>query len=189
MHMKRIFALFLSLVCIVLCACSDAGDALARPMALRAKLLQSTCHFTAEITADYGDEMYTFSMDCTADAAGDHIFTVLAPEAIEGITGSITGEGGSLTFDGVALGFSLLADGQVTPVSAPWLLIKSLRAGFLRSAGEDGDGLRVSVNDSYADDALTLDVWLDGENLPIGAVIYYGGRSILSLRVKDFTLL
>lgn len=187
--MKRAYALLLSLICIVLCGCSDAGDALERPMALRAKLMQSACHFTAEITADYGDEMYSFSMECTVDATGDCAFTVLAPESIEGITGRITGKGGSLTFDSVALGFSLLADGQVTPVSAPWLLIKSLREGFLRAAGEDDDGSRVTVNDSYADDALTLDIRLDGENCPIGAVIYYSGRSILSLHVKDFTLL
>lgn len=189
MHVKRMIAVLLLSVCIFLCGCSGEKDALDRPMALRTKLLQGGCSFTVDITADYGDELYSFSMACTADAEGDCTFTVIEPQSIAGITGRIAGERGTLTFGDVSLGFSMLADGQVTPVSAPWIIVKTLRGGFLRAAGEDSDGLRVTINDSYAADALTLDIWLDETDAPISAQIYYDGRSILSVQVKDFTLL
>ena len=100
----------------------------------------------------------------------------------------MTGEGGELTFDGTALSFPLMADGQVTPVSAPWLFVKTLRAGFLSSAGMDGEHLRLCMDDSYRDDALHLDIWLNGEDVPAKAEILYGGRKILSMEVISFTI-
>ena len=87
-----------------------------------------------------------------------------------------------------ALSFPLLADGQVTPVSAPYLLIKTLRGGYVRSVGEDGDFLRVTVDDSYEENALQLDIWLDSENHPIRAEILYDGRRILSMNIADFCI-
>ena len=115
-------------------------------------------------------------------------FEVVQPQSIAGITGTITGEGGFLTFDDVALHFDLLADDTVTPVSAPWIFLKTLRGGYLTSAGEEDGLLRVTIDDSYEEDALQLDIWLDEKNAPVRGEILYGGRRILSLSVTDFTI-
>ena len=132
-------------------------------MALRSRLLQaSSCTFDAEITADYGEVIQTFAMNCAADP-----------------------QGGALTFDETALYFNLLADGQLSPVSAPWVLVSALRGGYLTSAGMEGELLRVSVNDSYEDDALNLDVWLDSSDIPQRADICYAGKRILSLKLEN----
>lgn len=157
-------------------------------MALRERLLQSNGYsFEAEITADYGDKIYEFSMLCTVDKSGNLMFSVTEPESISGISGTISGSGGRLTFDDTALTFELLADGEVSPVSAPWLLVRTLLGGYLSSCGTDGDDLRLTIDDSYEEDALQLDVWLDSDDLPDRAEILWQGRRVLSLDVEDFT--
>lgn len=184
--MKKVGALLI-LLCF-LSGCSGASKEIERGMALRSKILKaSECSFDAAITADYGDKLYSFSMACQADTQGNLTFTVTAPETLAGISGRVGSDGGKLTFDDTALQFDLMADGQVTPVSAPWVFLKTLRSGCLTSAGTEDGVLRLSIDDSYADDALHLDIWLDGEDLPARAEILYGGRRILSVAVTNFT--
>lgn len=160
---------------------------MARGMQLREKILQNSCSFVAQITADYGDKSYTFSAGCTADTEGNLSFVVLSPESIGGITGKITSEKGYLTFDDAVLAFPLLADGEVSPVSAPWLMIRTLRGGYLESAGMDGDNLLLTIYDSYEEDALQLDIFLDEENRPVHTDILWQGRRVLSIAVKEFS--
>lgn len=186
--MKRLAAI----VCFVLLltGCSTAEENLNRAMALRAKLLKAAgCSFDAEVTANYGDISYTFSMHCSTDEQGNLRFSVTEPKTIAGISGTVSATGGKLTFDDKVLAFQLMADGLVTPVSAPWLLIKTLRSGYLTSCGQEGAYLRLSVDDSYADDALHLDIWLGEGDLPVQGEILWKGRRLLSIRVENFTFL
>lgn len=184
--MKRVLAL--AVVMLTLCGCSGEDAGIDRAMALREQLLSAQeCAFQTEITADYGDAVYTFSMDCRVDQAGTVSFTVTAPESIAGITGELAAEGGRLTFDDTSLAFDLLADGQLSPVSAPWILTRTLRGGYLSATTQEGELLRLSIDDSYEEDALRLDIWLDSGNCPVHADILYDGRRILSLSVENFT--
>ena len=184
--MKRGLALLL--LVFTLAGCGKEDDCLERGMALRNKLLQSSGYsFQAEITADYGDKTYEFTMQCSVDKNRNLTFTVTEPESIGGISGVISGAGGQLTFDNTVLAFDLLADGEVSPVSAPWLLIKTLQGGYLSSCGMDGENLRLTIDDSYEADALQLDIWLDDQDLPDHAEILWQGRRVLSLDVEDFT--
>lgn len=186
--MKRLFA---ALCCIViLSGCSLSSSGIDRAMSIRQKLLSSNgCSFDAVITADYGDQIHTFTMNCQADQNGNIRFEVTKPDTISGITGQIDREGGKLTFDDKVLAFELLADGQVTPISAPWLFVRTLRSGYLSACGEAGDGLRIQIDDSYADDALQLDIWTDANDQPIRCEILWQGRRILSLDVAGFKYL
>lgn len=160
-----------------------------RALSLRAKLLQAaSCTFDAEITADYGEILHVFRMNCTADSKGNVSFRVTAPESISGISGQISRQGGALTFDDTALHFELLADEQLSPVSAPWALVKALRGGYITSAGMEDGLLRLSVNDSYENDALNLDVWLDSADIPQSADICYAGKRILSLTLENVVI-
>lgn len=186
--MKRIIAI----VCLLflLAGCAGNGGEMDRAMSLRAKLLAGQgASFETDITADYGDKFYTFSMGCETDAQGNLTFTVLEPTSIAGITGTVAQGSGKLTFADKALAFDIMADGQVSPVSGPWVLMKTLRSGYLTSCTEEGDTLRLAVDDSYADDALHLDIWLDEKDIPIRGEIFWQGRRILSLEVKNFKIL
>ena len=177
------------LIAAMLCGCGGTDPQLQRAMELRALLLAHSCSFDAEITADYGDKLYSFSVYCEGDTKGNIGFSLKAPETICGITGQIHAGTGKLTFGETALAFPLLADGQVTPVSAPWLLLKTLQGGYLTAVGEDGEYLRLTVYDSYEENALQLDIWLDEENHPARADILYDGRRILALSVINFQIL
>ena len=185
--MKRIVG-FLTVI-ILLAGCGVQNDELERVMKLRATLLAASgCSFDTVITANFGEKTFYFSVSCLSDGEGNVTFTVNQPETIAGITGSISAQGGKLTFDDTALAFELLADGQVTPVSAGWLLVKTLRSGYVRSCGMDGDRVRVSIDDSYENDALHLDIWLGENDLPVYAEILYKDRRILSLEVANFQI-
>ena len=113
---------------------------------------------------------------------------MLEPESISEISGRISALGGSLTFDNAVLGFPLMADNTLSPVSAPWILINSLRNGYMVSCGKEADGMRLCVNDSYEDDALMLDVWFDTYMTPHYAEISCQGRRILTVNIEKFEI-
>lgn len=185
--MKKLAAFVIVLV--MLTGCTGKRDELDRAMGLRAKLLGSeSCTFEAAVTADYGDSVHTFSMSCQGDNEGTLVFKVTSPESIAGITGKIDGGEGTLTFDDVALEFPLLADDQVTPVSGPWILLKTLLGGYLTACAEEEENLRVTIDDSYEDDALQMDIWLNGENMPIRGEIFYDGRRIVTMDIGNFQI-
>ena len=182
--MKRMLAMLLTVI--LLSGCGGGGN-IQRAIALRERLLGGNgCSFEATVTADYGEKVYVFGMNCQADSQGDVKFVVTAPETISGVTGSIQQQGGNLVFDEQVLAFETLADGQITPVSAPWLFIKTLRSGYLSSCGEWESGLKIGIDDSYEDNALHLDVWLDSEDLPVRCEILWQGRRVVSLEVRNF---
>lgn len=175
---------------VLLSGCSAEDAALKQGMTFRSNLLSAEgCRFGASITADYGDELYAFSMECQADASGNLTFSLTEPETLSGISGTVSDEGGRITFEDTALTFPLLTDDQLSPASAPWIFVKTLRSGYLTSACMEDGMLRLSMDDTYEEDALHLDIWMDENRMPVRGDILYDGRRILSVEVEDFTFL
>jgi len=186
--LKRMLAL--TALMLGMTGCSIENAPIDRALSFRSDLLSGEgCSYGAEVTADYGDELYVFSMDCRGTAGGDVTFTVTGPEVISGISGTVSNDGGTLTFEDTTLHFGLLTDDQLSPVSGPWIFLRTLRSGCISSACVEEQLLHITADDSYADDALTLDIWLDGENRPVGADVLYDGKRILSMKIENFTLL
>jgi hypothetical protein len=52
----------------------------------------------------------------------------------------------------------------------------------------EDDLLRLTIDDSYREDALTVDIWLDAQDTPVRAEILYDGRRILTLTIKNFQM-
>ena len=178
------------LLLLLLTGCSGPPEEMEIGMELRTRLLQSSgCSFDAAITADYGDQIHTFTMVCSADSSGDISFAVTEPERISGICGSLSGQGGELSFKDTVLAFEFLAEEQLSPVSAPWIFLKSLRGGYLTSACREDGRIRLSIDDSYAESPLRLDVWLNEDDIPEYADVLYDGSRILSLTVANFEIL
>ena len=185
--MKKLAAVLLILVTFT--GCSKTKDMLDKAMTLRVDLLACESYsFDAAITADYGNEIHNFGMHCVGDNDGNLEFTVTKPESIASITGVISAGEGKLTFDDKAVAFPLLAEGQVTPVSGPWILMKTLMGGYLTACNEEDGLLHLMINDSYADDALELEIWLDGESRPVQAEIGYESRRIVTMEIENFQI-
>lgn len=186
--MKRVALVFLCLF--VLCGCNKTDNIMDKLLSFRQKLIQSKeSSLQCKVTADYGQQVYSFTMLCNFDQNGNMRFTVLEPESISGITGTVDYNGGNLTFDDNLLGFPLLADGYLTPVSAPWLFMKTLRSGYIDAWGERDDGWLISLYDSYEDNTMQVDVIVDLEWNPVSAEFIWDGRRILSLTVSNFSYL
>jgi len=184
----RIVSAVILIVCL-LSGCRAADDQLNQAMALRKRILEAECcSFQSIITADYGDELYTFQMECIMDKEGRLLFTVTDPESISGITGHISQNDAALTFDDTVLAVPMLADGQLAPVSSPWIFINTLRSGYLTACSTDDDGLCIYIDDSYEDNPLHLEIYTDSNTIPIHADIIWQERRILSLDIRDFSL-
>ena len=184
--MKRIRVLLPLLLLLSGCGTNEPME---RAMALRSQLLTAAgCSFEAKITADYGDTLETFTLSCKGDPQGQVFFTVQEPESISGITGTLSQEGGKLTFEDKALGFGFLTDDQLSPVSAPWIFLDFLRSGYLTSACREGERILVSGQDSFEDSGLLADLWLEPGNLPVRCELLYRNRRILTLEIRDFRL-
>lgn len=186
--MKRIWSV--AIIVLLLCGCSPQNTAYERAITLRSRLQSSAgCAFEANINADYGEKIYTFTLDCISDSYGNIQFVVTSPESIAGISGEISHNGGTLTFDNQSLAFELLADGCASPVSAPWLLMRALLGGYISSCAVNEDGLVMQIDDSYEEDPLKLEVWTDQELYPNRADILWQGRRILAVEIEDFSFI
>lgn len=175
---------------LMLSGCSNADESMGRVLDFRKRLLQAQgCSFVAHIEADYGESVYSFSMSCRTDGDGKLHFEVLKPQTISGIEGTFHTGGGGLIFQETVLTFPPLAEGELAPISAPWILMNTLRSGYIDTVGEEDDLLRATIHESYAEDALRLDIWFDAEAKPVLGEILWQGRSILTIHVESFEFL
>ena len=157
-----------------------------RGMSLRQRMNDSNgCAFTAEVRAYIGKEEYVFSMDCECGNSDAVTFTVTAPESLSGITGELSSGSGSLTFDGQALAFPMLAQGTMSPMSSVWVLLQALRGGYLTDEGKEG----LTIDETYQGVPLRLSVTLDNEDMPTFTEIFQDGERILSLALTNFRFL
>ena len=185
--MKKAVALLAAVMLFTGCS---AETELEQALSFRSELLAGKgCSFTAQVTADYGDEFQEFTMDCRGDERGGITFTVTSPETIAGISGTASEAGGALTFEDTALQFPLMAEDTLSPVSAPWVVLKTLRSGYIVSACMEDRLLHLSIDDSFEDDALRLDIWLDENRNPVRGEILHDGLRILTVRIGNFQIL
>ena len=185
--MKPAAALLL-FVCLM-AGCQAENDPLDQAIDLRKRVLEAQgCTFLASVTADYEDAIYTFQLDCKVDSTGKLQFTVTEPETINGVTGSISESKAALTFDDKILAFPMLADGELSPVSAPWIFINTLRSGYLSACGSVETGYCIYIDDSFEEDPLHLQIYTGPDMVPLQADIIYHDLRILTVTIKNFTL-
>lgn len=182
--MKKLFPLLL----VFLLGCSGEDPDMAAALELRSKLLGAAqVRFEAEIAADYIDSVELCELACSFDNEGTMTFTVKEPQEVSGISGTVTGTRGTVTFDDTVLAFPLMADGRLSPLSAPWVLMKALREGYIVAVGREGELLHLTIDDSYADDALTVDIWIEGNEVE-AAEISWQGRRRITMELGDFSV-
>lgn len=184
--MKRI--LTAALMLLLLTGCGKPQSAMDQALSLRQNI-GSGCSFDADITADYELTTQNFSLSCTADEKGNVTFTVTSPEPVEGITGRLDSDGGKLTFDDACVQFDPLAEGLLSPVGSPWVLVHTLRGGYITSCESGKNGMTLSADDSYRENALHLNITLNEAGIPTFAEIIWNGRRILSMEIGNFTFL
>lgn len=183
--MKRLWAVLSVLMLLTGCGAQEDGQQIA---ALRERVAQAEqVAFSVHLTADYIEAVEQFAMDCEVDETGTLRFSVAEPQTIRGIAGEVSGSEGKLCFEEQALAFALMADDRLSPVSGPWLMMKALRSGELVASAKEGEGMRLTLNDSFGDDPLTAEVWVS-DGAVTAAEIAWRGRRVLSMEIEDFEI-
>ncbi len=184
---RRLIPIFLILG--LLCGCTNQNSEMSKAISMREELNSAKKYsFDAKIVADYGEFIYTFDLNCQSNENSGIDFTVISPDSISGLKGNISSSGGKLTFHDEILSFPVLAEGQITPVSAPWILIHTLKSGYIQACGKDQNGYILSIDDSYQDNALRLDIHTDENMYPLQADILWQGKRILALSISNYQI-
>lgn len=174
-------------VILLLCGCSNDSVYVNKVISLRDKINSSTGYnFNATVTLDYGDTFYTFGAECRVGTDKNMKLTILEPASIAGISGQISGESGKLTFDEQVLAFELIADGLITPICTPWLLMEALGGGYISTCGSDAYGLFAHIDDSFNGAEFSVDIWFNEEGCPSAAEMVWEGKRIVSMTISDF---
>lgn len=184
----KVAAVLMILLCLLTACGSKENEALQAPMDFRAALLQAeACSFHAEITADYGDSVQQFGLQCECRIDGTAQVELTAPETLTGICATVTDSGGTLQFDGMAIAFDLLAGGNVAPIGAPCIVTAAWTNAYISAVGKEGETRRCTYAYGYEERQLMIDCWFDEKNVPIFAEICYNNKTVLKIAITDFS--
>ena len=186
---KKLTALLLALPAL-LCACAGkpAKQDLAQPaLDFRQALLENGCSFEAEITADFEDYVYSFTLSCEEDSDGSMQMRILAPDTLAGITAQIEGERAKLVFDGAETAFGTLEGLGLSPMTAPELLAEAWETGYIQYTGLEERFLHVTYLCGYDEDEYRADTWFQN-GAPVRAELSCDGYVAVQIDVTDFNL-
>lgn len=185
MRRKKVLPVLLLLT--LLTACKADHAPIQKALDFRTALMEAGgCSFKADITADYDQRVYQFTVTCDYETGDGARITVTQPEEIAGISAEVSADGAQLEFDGLELDFGQMADGLVSPMEACWLLGQCWSSAYIDSAGADGELERITYLDGYREKELTVDTWLDADRQPVCGEITYEGVRRLKMDITDF---
>ena len=196
---KRLCALTMTLV-LTLTACGGAGggnEAEERLNQVRGKYLEmSACSGHADLTADYGQRVYTYGIDFTWQKEGETLLTLTAPEVVAGTTAHISAGETALEYDGVMLDTGPLNAAGLAPVDALPVLLAYAREGFaaecaLEGAEGEPQTLHIVCRDPETEPGAGTEagLWFDSEtgNLLRGE-ISQEGATVIQCGISGFTM-
>lgn len=182
----RRFSAAILLLLFLLSGCTPQETALSPAIEFRAALANG-CRFHAQVSADFGETVASFAMDCETDSDGVLRLTVTEPETLSGITATVKNGGGTITYDGMVLEFGLLANGNVIPAAAPAIAADCWSRAYIASAGQEDALYRVTYEKDFDEKRLVTDTWFEN-GVPICAEVCYNGQRILKILISSFTL-
>lgn len=170
MRLKRAGAPII-ILCLLLSACGggELGDR-SEQLALDIRgdyLAMTACTATAEMTADYGQRVYEYSMEISWQREGETVLSITAPENIAGIQARIQNGETALEYDGVRLETGPLNEQGLSPVDALPVLLAAAREGFIAECGmetlNDAGTLRICCRDpeSQAGSGQEITLWFE----------------------------
>ncbi|MFI3312915.1 MAG: hypothetical protein R3Y62_03425 [Eubacteriales bacterium] len=171
---------------LLLAGCATQPDGMQEALDFRTALMAGeTCTFQTEVTADLGDSVYQFAMDCDYADKTAHL-TVTAPTEIAGISATVQGDSATLTFEDVAFTLPTEVGGNIPPMVLPKILGDAWVGGFIQWATVESDGYTIQ----YALEQpanLWVQTRFDETMTPTYVEIYEGGYLVLTASISDFS--
>lgn len=178
--MRKFFCLFLP--CLLLCGCA-ATDTTDRADTLLQNAAAASGYATlAEVRLDCGDtvERYTLSVKAEGDETR---VSVLAPEALEGVTAVLSGETLAIEYEGTVMG-GVSVSPSVCAANCVPLVLSALRDGELRERGEEDGLLRLAFS---TESGLCAALYFDESDVPVFAELEENGRIAAQIEFTSFT--
>ena len=95
-----------------------------------------------DVTADYGQRVYEYTVSFTGSKEEGTVLTILAPEEAAGITAEAKDGQTWLDYDGVRLETGPLDPDGLSPMDALPALMEALETGSVTETGAENDGTR-----------------------------------------------
>lgn len=193
--MHRVLSCVLMMI-LLLTACGGSGEESPENLAARIRgEYLNLARWTAsmDVTADYGDRVFDFSVDASWEREGDTVLTITAPELVAGITARITGGEGWLEYDGASLSTGPIGGDGMSPLEAVPYLMEQVTAGYMARCTFRGEGedcrLEVVCRDPEGVEGEGLECILcfhpDTHDLE-GMEVCQDGFTVLTLRMTEF---
>jgi hypothetical protein len=182
--------LFILALTVVLCGCGKREEAAVRDLQRRwAEAEQITAQ--TEITFHLDGTARSFTVATVWEPQGATT-TILAPEAVSGISATVSGEEMVLRYEGAAL--SVPVPAVLSPAVCVPYLVRSVTEGYLLEYGAemlDGlDCVRAAFDPTAPDGSTVLcTVWFETETLaPRYTEFSTDGAVVLTIRTLSFTM-
>lgn len=145
-----------------------------------------------EVTADYGERVYTYSMALAWDQKEGTTLTLTAPEEVAGVTLQAKDGETALEYDGVRLETGPLSEEGLSPVDAVPALLRQVREGFIAESCveqlEEKEALRVCYRAPEARPGTGTEttVWFDtASHILLRAEVAADGFTVLQCVFSD----
>lgn len=127
----------LMMTLVLLTGCSGGGQGAERSaeeLALNIRteyLAMTACRASADITADYGQRVYEYSVDISWQKDGETRLTITAPENIAGITARIQDGKSYLEYDGASIETGILSGTGLSPIEVVPAALNYILSGYI----------------------------------------------------------
>lgn len=198
--MRRITcALMMTLV--LLTGCSGRGQGNGRSaeelaLSIRTEYLAMTaCNAAVDITADYGQRVYEYSMDISWKKDGETRLTITAPQNIAGITARIRDGNTCLEYDGASLETGALSGVGLSPIEVVPATLNYILSGYIGTCDfetvDDRELLWFCCRDPEADPGVGTEAsfWFDPEtHVLTRAEILSDGYCVVRCVFREFSM-
>lgn len=186
--MKRIVG-GLVLMILLLIGCGGESGVQAEQILEKYAAMES-CEMEAEVNCEYSGELKEYSMRCSYTPEESTV-TVLAPEALTGLSAVFNREGCSLCYEEYVLDAGTLGQSRLSPAESLPLLMEALREGYLleqsRESVNGEEVLRVCMETEEEGTDLYWTVWMKEDGTPIAAEVSENHELIFRMEFTAFS--
>ena len=184
------------LLCLCLCGCvGEQGDN-DLTLQLRADFLSRTgCAGTMDLTVDYGQRVYEYTVDFSETEKDGLSMVITAPDEVAGITAHITDGQTALEYDGLQLETGPLNSDGLSPMDALSAFFTAMESGYMAETGSEMLGetavLRICCRDPELDPGQGLEtvLWFDkAQKTLLRGEVRSDGSTVIQCEFSAFNL-
>ena len=150
----------------------------------------SGCTAQAEITADYGQRVYGYTVDLTVQG-GSGVMTVKEPENLAGTVLTWSDGETKLAFDGTELDTGALSDSGLSPADAMPTILTACQGGeIVDCCMEEQEGAQVlhGTLDLDGDQGGQIQCWFQPDSYGLlRAELSQDGVTVVTMQFSDFS--